>query len=213
MKAVIFDMDGVLFDTERLCINAWDYAGERMNIKRTGDMVFKTLGVNVATVNRILKEEYGKSFNIELFRKYCDEYMNSFFTRNQVPVKDGLYNILKHLKKNNFKIALASSSSKKTVMRNLESAEITNYFDALVSGDMVEKSKPEPDIYLKAAELLGLSAGECYAIEDSKNGLKSASSAGCKAIMVPDLWQGDEETDKFIFAKCNSLNDVIEIIK
>lgn len=212
MKAVIFDMDGVLFDTERLCINAWDYAGEKMNISRTGDMVFKTLGVNVATVNRILKEEYGESFSIERFRKYCDEYMNSFFAQNKVPVKDGLYNILEHLKKKNFKIALASSSSKKTVMRNLESAEITDYFDVIVSGDMVEKSKPEPDIYLKAAELLGLPADECYAVEDSKNGLKSANSAGCKTIMVPDLWQGDEETDKFIFAKCNDLNEVIDII-
>lgn len=212
MKAVIFDMDGVLFDTERLSINAWDYAGGKMNIRRTGDMVFKTLGVNVRTVNRILKEEYGESFSIELFRTYCNEYMNKYFAQNKVPVKDGLYHILKYLKSNHFKIALASSSSEKTVLRNLESAEITEYFDVIVCGDMVEKSKPAPDIYLKASALLGISPVECYAVEDSRNGLLSAGNAGCKVIMVPDLWQGDTETDSIIYAKCTDLDEVIGVI-
>lgn len=212
MKAVIFDMDGVLFDTERLCIKAWDYAGEKLNIKRTGDMVFKTLGVNVKTVNKILKEEYGENFDIDVFRKYCDEYMQNFFTNNSTPVKKGLYNILKYLKDNNYKIALASSSSKNTVMRNLKSAQITEYFDVIVSGDMVKKSKPEPDIYLNAAQLLNISPAECYAIEDSKNGLLSAHRAGCKTIMVPDLWHGDEESDSLIYAKCDDLDEVINII-
>ncbi|MCH5321004.1 MAG: HAD family phosphatase [Eubacterium sp.] len=212
MKAVIFDMDGVLFDTERLGIEAWDYAGKKMNIEKTEDMVFKALGMNVKTVNKMLKEEYGKDFDIELFRKYCDEYVDEFISKNKVPVKKGLYNILNYLKENNFKTAIASSSNKNTILRNLKSADIIDFFDIIVSGDMVEKSKPEPDIYEKAAELLDLSPAECYAIEDSRNGLLSAQGAGCKTIMVPDLWQGDKETDSFIIAKCKDLDEAIEFI-
>ncbi|MGN1203113.1 MAG: HAD family hydrolase [Eubacterium sp.] len=212
MKAVIFDMDGVLFDTERLCIKAWDYAGEKMNFKRTGDMVFKTLGVNVNTVNRILQEEYGEDFDIKLFRKYCNEFTLNFFRKNKVPVKKGLYAILDYLKRNGYKTAIASSSNRDSIDRNLKSADIIDYFDVIVSGDMIERSKPEPDIYLKAAERLGISPVDCYAVEDSKNGLLSAYSAGCKTIMVPDLWQGDEETDRLIYAKCSDLEKVMEII-
>lgn len=212
MKAVIFDMDGVMFDTERLGINAWNYAGEKMNIDCTEDMVFKALGVSVKTVNKLLKEEYGQDFDLELFRKYCDEYTDKFFSENKVPVKKGLYRILRYLKDNNFKTAIASSSNKSTIARNLESADICGFFDVIVSGDMIEKSKPAPDIYIKSAILLGLSPAECYAVEDSKNGLLSACRAGCKVIMVPDLWQGDDETDKFIIAKCKDLDEVIKFI-
>lgn len=212
MKAVIFDMDGVLFDTERLGIDAWNYAGEKMNIENTEDMVFKALGANVKAVNKMLKEEYGKDFDIELFRKYCDEYVDEFISKNKVPVKKGLYNILNYLKENNFKTAIASSSNKDTILRNLKSADITDFFDVIVSGDMIEKSKPAPDIYEKAASLLGFFPAECYAVEDSRNGLLSAQGAGCKTIMVPDLWQGDEETDNFIITKCKDLDEVIEFI-
>ncbi len=212
MKAVIFDMDGVMFDTERLGISAWHYAGEKMNIDCTEDIVFKALGVNVKTVNKLLKKEYGHDFDIGLFRKYCDEYTDEFFSKNKVPVKSGLYNILNYLKKNDIKTAIASSSNKSTISRNLKSADICDFFDVIVSGDMIEKSKPAPDIYIKAAALLGLSPAECYAVEDSKNGLLSAHNAGCKVIMVPDLWQGNDETDGFIIARCKDLDEVIKFI-
>ncbi len=212
MKAVIFDMDGVMFDTESLGIKAWDYAGEKLGIDSFGNMVYKTLGLNVKTVNEILQKEYGEKFDLTMFRHYCDEFTDDYIEKNNVPVKDGLYNILKFLSDKHYKIAVASSSNKETIFRNLKNADIENYFDAIVSGDMIEKSKPEPDIYLKAAELLGLSPNECYAVEDSKNGILSAYKAGCSVIMVPDLWQGDMETDKKLFAKCRDLNKAIKII-
>lgn len=97
-------------------------------------------------------------------------------------------------------------------MHHLNDTKIKDYFDVIVCGDQVERSKPEPDIYIKAAELLGLPPKACYAVEDSKNGLLSAHRAGCQVIMVPDLWQGDDETDSFILAKCSDLNEVIGVI-
>lgn len=212
MKAVIFDMDGVLFDTEKICMLSWDYAGELMGIGKAGYMIMKTLGMNAPTAIKVLKNEFGQDFDAEKFKKIGRDFSYDYFDKYGVPMKDGVKNILEHLKNRNYKIALASSTSTISVMHHLEDAEIKNNFDAIVCGDMIEKSKPEPDIYLKAAELLGLPPAECYAIEDSRNGLISANKAGCKTIMVPDLWQGDDETNSFIWAKCKSLNEVINII-
>lgn len=213
IKAVIFDMDGVLFDTERICRLAWDYAGEQMEIGKAGYMIIKTLGMNAQTAIQILKNEFGDDFDAEKFKQTAKDFSYNYFDTNGMPMKKGVKNILNYFKNNNYKIALASSTSTSSVIHHLDNAKIKHYFDVIVCGDMIEKSKPEPDIYLKATELLNISPAECYAIEDSKNGLKSAHGAGCKTIMVPDLWNGDDETDGFIFAKCTDLYDVIEIIK
>lgn len=205
-------MDGVMFDTERLCIKAWDYANQKLGLEPAGHMVYKTLGLNVKAVNEILMQEYGENFDLKAFRKYSDEYTENYFKKNKVPVKKGLYELLAYLNNKNFKTAVASSSNQSAVVRNLKSAGIADQFGAIVSGDMIKRSKPEPDIYIRAAELLGLSPETCFAIEDSKNGIRSAYRAGCKVIMVPDLWQGDAETDKMLFAKCNTLKETAGII-
>lgn len=212
MKAVIFDMDGVLFDTEKICQIAWDYAGEKMGIGKAGYMIMKTLGMNTSAAIQVLKNEFGQDFDAEYFKNTGKDFSYRYFDEHGVPMKDGVKDILNYLKSKHYKIALASSTSTESVMHHLHDAGIANYFDVIVCGDMVKKSKPAPDIYSKAAEQLDFSASDCYAIEDSKNGLKSAYYAGCKVIMVPDLWQGDDETDRFIFAKCKSLKNVIEIL-
>lgn len=212
MKAVIFDMDGVLFDTESLCMKAWDYAGEKLGIGPAGYMVLKTLGVNAQTAIGILKKEFGEDFNAEKFKKIGRDFSYDYFEKHGMPMKKGVTDILDYLTNKKYKIALASSTSTKSVMHHLNDTKIKDYFDVIVCGDQVERSKPEPDIYIKAAELLGLPPKACYAVEDSKNGLLSAHRAGCQVIMVPDLWQGDDETDSFILAKCSDLNEVIGVI-
>lgn len=88
-----------------------------------------------------------------------------------------------------------------------------DYFNSIVCGDMISKSKPEPEIYLKACELLGEIPENCIALEDSKNGLLAAHNAGCKVVMIPDLWQPDEETEKILYAKFNALDNVIEFLQ
>lgn len=212
MKAVIFDMDGVLFDTESLCMKAWDHAGEKLGIGPAGYMVLKTLGVNAQTAIGILKKEFGEDFNAEKFKKIGRDFSYDYFEKYGMPMKKGVTDILDYLKSKKYKIALASSTSTNSVMHHLNDTKIKDYFDVIICGDQVERSKPEPDIYIKAAELLGLPPKACYAVEDSKNGLLSAHRAGCQVIMVPDLWQGDDETDNFILAKCSDLNEVIGVI-
>ena len=208
MKAVVFDMDGLMFDTERVAILAWDYAGEKMGLGKAGYMVYKTLGVTVSASNQIWIEEFGDRYNEEELWKYTREFNSDFYAKNKVPVKKGLYVLLDYLKENGYKLAVASSTSKRGVERNLKSAGVLEYFDAIICGDMVEKSKPEPEIYLKACEALGVEPAEALALEDSRNGLLSAYRAGMKVIMVPDLWEADEEVKAFLWNMCNDLEEV-----
>lgn len=205
MKAVVFDMDGVLFDTEKLGFAAWDYASKKMNISPASELAFKTLGMNAAAVDEVLKERYGADFDIKKFRSLCRGYTYDYFKMHGVPQKPYLKESLSRLEADGFKIALASSTGKEGVYRNLKDADIEYFFSAVICGDMIEKSKPAPDIYLKAAETLGVNPAECFAVEDSKNGIISAYSAGMKVIMIPDLWQGSPETDSLLFAKCENL--------
>lgn len=212
MKAVVFDMDGVLFDTEKVGFDAWDYACLRLGIKPARKLACKTLGMNAAAVDCVLKEYYGGDFDVDNFRLLCREFTDDYFSKHGVPEKPYLKEALATLRNGGLKIALASSTGRNGVMRNLESAGITDYFSAVISGDMAEKSKPAPDIYLKAAESLGIPPHLCFAAEDSKNGILSACKAGMKVIMIPDLWPGDAETDSLLFAKCDDLKAAAEII-
>lgn len=134
--------------------------------------------------------------------------MTEYYKANKVPVKKGLCILLEYLKDNGYKLAVASSSPSWEVEKHLKDAKVFGYFDVIVCGDMVDKSKPEPEIYLKACELLGELPEECYALEDSKNGLLSAYRAGCKPIMVPDLWQPDEEIERILYKKFVDLEEV-----
>ena len=213
MKAVVFDMDGLMFDTERVAILAWDYAGERLGFGKAGYMVYKTLGMNVDASNQIWTKEFGNRYNPEELWKYTREFYHDFYENNKVPVKKGLYVLLDYLKKNGYRLAVASSTSKRGVERNLKDAGVLEYFDALVCGDMVEKSKPEPEIYLKACKALGVEPSEAVALEDSRNGLLSAHRAGMKVIMVPDLWEADAEVKAFLWNMCNDLEEVKEYLE
>lgn len=212
MKAVIFDMDGVLFDTEMVCQLAWDAIGEEMGVGKAGYMVLKTLGVKAEMAIKMLKEEFGNDFDAESFKLRSRNYSYEYFDKYGVPAKDGLFEILPYLKNKGYKVALASSTSSNSVYHHLKEKDIEKYFDAVICGDMIEKSKPEPDIYLKACEAIGENPKDCYAVEDSKNGILSASRAGCKVIMVPDLWMGDENTNKLLFAKCKNLFEIMDIL-
>lgn len=205
---IIFDMDGLMFDTERVFIMAWDYAGEKIGIGKAGYMVYKTLGMNIASSYKVWKEEFGDGCNQEELRKYTKEFLTNYYNENKVPVKKGLYNLLDFLQKNDCKMAVASSSPRWEVEKHLKDAGIYEYFKGIICGDMVENSKPDPEIYLKACALLEANPSECYALEDSKNGLLAAHRAGCRPIMVPDLWQPDEDILKIIDGKYEDLDEV-----
>ena len=211
--AVIFDMDGLMFDTERLFFQAWDYAGEKAGLGKTGYMVMKTLGTNRETGREIWRREFGPRYHQEEIEGYTREFFEQYYREHPLPVKKGLYRLLSYLKEQGFRMAIASSTPRDQIMGHLAETELTDYFMAVVGGDCVERSKPKPDIYLRAAELLGIPPAECYALEDSRNGLLAASSAGCKTIMVPDLWQPDEEIKRCVLTILPDLDAVKEYLE
>jgi HAD superfamily hydrolase (TIGR01509 family) len=212
IKAIIFDMDGLMFDTERVFVHAWDYAGEKTGIGKAGYMVMKTLGASISATSEIWKKEYGAQFDVNVFRKHSKEFISGYYQNHATPIKDGLYELLDYLKSTDYLLGISTSSSRQEVDVHLKSAGLTGCFHAIADRDLVENSKPAPDLYLKACTMLDVIPAQCIALEDSKNGFLSACSAGCKTIMIPDLWQPDESIMRLLFACCNSLNDVIPII-
>ena len=213
MKAVVFDMDGLMFDTERLFVLAWDYAGEKMGLGKAGYMNVRTLGLNAALCRQVWIHEFGDRFKEEELWKYTKEFFDEYYSKHKVPVKHGLYVLLEYLKKNGYKLAVASSTKRQDVEHHLKDACVFDYFDAVICGDMVSKSKPEPEIYLKACEAIGVAPKEAVALEDSKNGLLAAHRAGMHAIMVPDTWEADEEVKQILWAMCDDLVKVKELLE
>lgn len=205
MQAFIFDMDGLMFDTERVFIGAWDYAGEKMGFGKAGYMVLRTLGMNTEACNQAWRDEFGPDVDIPALWNYSREYLEDYYSRYTVSVKKGLHELLCYLQGKGCKLAVASSTKRAKVEKNLLDAGVRQYFDVVIAGDMVEKSKPEPDIYLRAAAELGVKPEDCIALEDSRNGLLSAHAAGMQVIMVPDLWQPDETVKQFIVGPFESL--------
>lgn len=211
--AVVFDMDGLMFDTERLYCQAWDYAGEKSGLGKTGYMVMKTLGTNRETGRSIWRREFGSRYNQEEIEGYTQEFFDQYYQSHPLPVKKGLRNLLHYLKANGYPTAVASSTPRDQILEHLKEAELTGFFDQIVGGDSVTRSKPDPEIYLYACEMLEMKPTDCYALEDSRNGLLAASSAGCQTIMVPDLWQPDEEIKSRVLAILPDLDAVLEYLK
>lgn len=213
MNAVIFDMDGLMFDTERVCIKAWDYAGEKMGVGKAGYMVLRTLGLNAALAWEAWKAEFGDGYDVKDLRRYTKEFQEKYYQENELPVKKGLYCLLDYLRDCGCKLAVASSSRRTRVEGHLRDARVSGYFQAVVGGDMVRRSKPNPEIYLRACGMLDESPPNCYALEDSKNGLVAAHRAGCVPIMVPDLWEPDEETLGILAGKFDDLEQVGDFLQ
>jgi len=212
ITSVIFDMDGLMFDTERVYVEAWDYAGAKAGIGKAGYLVYKTLGMNSQATRKVLDEEFPNGYDKTGLEYYTKTFLEKYFLENGVPIKAGLYELLSFLKENNYKIAVASSTTEQGVRKNLEDVKMIEFFQVIIGGDMVSHSKPNPEIYLKACKMLDEKPENCLALEDSKNGLLSAYSAGCKPIMIPDLWQPDEEIERIIYAKFMNLSEVIGLL-
>ena len=209
---VIFDMDGVIFDSERAMMDCWLEIGKKYNIHDLDKAFLLCTGVNVEKTKEIILDYYGNDFPYD---KYNEEGTKLFFSKYsdyKLPLKRGVFDLLDYLKDNNKKIALASSTPNHLVKKELDAWGLLNYFDVIVTGDMVKKSKPEPDIFLKAKEELKIDNDKLYVIEDSFNGVRAATSANLKTIMIPDLKKPDAEMKEKATIVLKDLLDVINYL-
>lgn len=211
--AVVFDMDGVLFDTESICLKAWKAVGEEYHIEDIEQTAIGCIGLNITDTKAFFQQKYGADIDFALYKEECSRHIRESIERDGLPLKPGVREILSYLKENGWRIALASSSSESSVQGHINRAGINEFFEVVVGGDMVEHSKPRPDIYLLACSRLGVLPEEAIAIEDSPNGLRSAHAAGMHPIMVPDLIPPTPEIEKLLYARCDSLLAVRDFLQ
>jgi len=196
IKAVIFDMDGVIFDSERAVIEAWKEVAGQYGVPDIESYCIQCLGMNASEARKRFTEIYSEKYDYDRLRDEKTQKVIKMFEDGKVGLKPGITELLVFLRTHSYKTAVASSTREAAVRRELTSADIIQYFDEIVTGDMVEKSKPDPEIFAKACEKLNVRPDQSIGIEDSFNGVRSSSSAGLYTIMVPDMIQPDEEIKK-----------------
>lgn len=209
IEGAVFDMDGLMFDTERLVYRVWKEVMEKNGFFYDFSAYKQTIGRRTAYTKKLYETWYGKNFCYEELRRQANILFRDSIDRNGVPVKKGLYALLEHLKSHRFKIALATSTGSATAMDLLERANVTGYFDAFVCGNMVQNGKPHPEVFLTAAQELSLPPENCIALEDSINGIKAAYAANMKPLMIPDLLEPNEEIKPMLYAVCENLEEAI----
>lgn len=207
-RGIVFDMDGVLFDTERIYMDAWKEVADRQGVQDIEQVALRCIGLNAAGTEKVFLEHYGADFHYESFRRAASDRFCEKVEQDGLPVKPGVRELLSWLKSENYRIALASSTKKSRVVEQLGRAGLLDYFQVVIGGDMVQNGKPDPEIYLTACEQLGVHPAETYAVEDSPNGIRSAHGAGMRTVMVPDLIQPDKELERLLYRLCRDLTEV-----
>lgn len=186
-KGAIFDMDGFLFDTERVYQQTWQELAQERNVELGSDFPRAISGTNGKYMCRVIEAYYHVADGSAIMEE-CMERIREKLSVH-VPVKKGVHEILEFFQKKGLRMAVASSSTAEQIASNLKKAGIRRYFDAVVSGTEVRCGKPEPDIFLLVAERIGCEPGQCFVFEDSENGIKAGHAAGCVTVMVPDLFE------------------------
>lgn len=209
MFSVIFDMDGTLLDSQRVISNAWFYALDLQNLQKDYVFAASCMGMNETGWRNKLKERY-PDIDISRFVKDLKQHTKEHYV---VEFKKGAKELLDFLKENDIKVALASGSPKDLILENLTCVNALCYFDAIIGSEDVKRGKPEPDVFLLAAEKIGAENEDCFVFEDSANGIIAAHKAGMKPIGVTDLFPFDKETKKLMFKELKSLDQAIDIFK
>lgn len=213
IKGAIFDMDGLMLDTEKLLVRFWKESAEEYGYNMTDENVFEIRSLSRKYSIPLLKGIFGEDFPFNEVRSRRITLMNDYIDKYGFEMKKGLFELLDYLENNNYRIAVATATDRERAESYLKKIGAYRYFDAVICGDMVKNGKPEPDIYLTASGELGLPAEECVAFEDSPNGIKSAYSAGCKVIMIPDLTQPDDNIKPLLSGVYESLDKAVEFFR
>ena len=212
IKAVIFDMDGTMLDTEHVKEEGLKYVGESLNVKIDDQTLTQIRGTNNTRLKEILCNKF-EGLDVEELLETREKYVEKYFEIHTIESKKGLLELLEFLKNHDYKMAVASSSNLEVIKKYLKKVGVFDYFDVIIGGDIVTKGKPDPEIYSKCIEQLNLSKEECIGVEDTANGVLSIHRAGMKPIMIPDLEEPSKEIENLVYAKLESLSEIIPLLK
>ncbi len=212
VELVIFDMDGLMFDTESMYLNFAPDVCESLGFPVTREILKKTIGTNHQWAQEILKAEGYENFPFAELWKILDKKYDEYYNENGVPIKNGLFELLEHLKGKSMKMAVATSSRRVKAEYLLKISGVDKYFDSIMCGDEIINGKPDPEIFLKTADVFGVKYENCVVLEDSINGIKAAKSANMIPVMIPDMIEPTEEISEMIYKKANNLEEIIKIL-
>lgn len=207
----IFDMDGLLFDTERVFQTVWRAIADERGVTLADDFVRTISGTNGDMMRRIVERYYHCDDGDAIIREVMARVRQKL--AKEVPVKPGAHEIVRFFRESGIRLAVASSSPREQVVSNLTLTGLLSYFDAIVSGGDVENGKPAPDCFLCAARAMGCDPEECFVFEDSLSGVRAGHAAGCDTIMVPDLIRPTPEVLPLCFRVCDSLTDALKVVR
>ena len=213
LKALLFDMDGLIFDSEKVVQRSWNMVGNILGYGNIGDHIYNTLGMNAKSRGEYFKGVFGEDFPNEKFRDLARENFYGIVEKEGLTVKTGARELIHYAKQLGYHMAVVTSSRRPYVEEMFKKAGLYEYFDVFVCGDMVTKSKPDPEIYEKACRFLGVRPEYCVAFEDAPTGVESATAAGVDVIMVPDLVQPDSETRYKAWRVIGTLDEAIDILR
>lgn len=210
--AVIFDMDGTLFDTEMISRLAWLDVKEKYNLPVTEEFMLKLIGLTPANAQIVYDAYMPKGWPQEEAFQHHEDYIAWYRQTYGIPTKGDLHKLLSYVKNKGYRLALATSARHDNMMYNLKSSDTLQYFETVLSAEMMEKGKPDPDIYLKTMQALQVEPQRCIIIEDSFNGVKAAHASGADVVMIPDLREPTPEISRLCDYQLESLEDLFHLL-
>ena len=213
IKLVIFDKDGLIFDTERLYLNCSDYISNLYGYNVPSDLIRRSMGRTGTAIKKMIVEELGDDFPLEEYWKRVHDYEEEYRNNHDPVFKKGFKELLKYLKDNNIKTAIATSTKRQKAISYITRAGILDSLDYIICGDDITESKPSPQIYLKVVDYFNIPKENTLIFEDSCNGLLSAYNAGINCILVPDIAIVPEQEKPKAYKVIESLDLAIDIIK
>ncbi|MDR1128118.1 MAG: HAD family phosphatase [Treponema sp.] len=212
-RAAIFDMDGLMLDTERPVVAAWERAAREMGWRLTEEVLAGTIGVDEEATRKVMVDSYGQDFPYEAVREELGRVYVEDAEKNGIALRPGLLALFEHLDSLGVPMIVATSSSRDIALWKLEMAGIKDLFPLLVCGDEICRGKPAPDIFLKAAELLDKKPGECLGFEDSPAGLRALDAAGIRSVFIKDTVEPPPEVLAAVWLRLNSLDEAVPLFK
>ena len=213
IRGLLFDMDGLVLDSEKLYTRFWREAAQSLGYAMTPEQSLGMRSLGKAQGQPYLERLFGPGIDYTLLRSKRIELMDAYVAAHGIAPKPGIYALMDYLEEHHIPAAITSSSPMAAIRKHLENADLLHRFQKLCSGHEVPNGKPAPDIYLHGAASLGLPPENCLALEDSPTGILAAHRAGCLPVMIPDLDQPGNTTLPLLYAKADSLTDIIDLIR